>query len=71
MFMVMNLVRENGITVDGHKQTLKLSFADGMVGVIPVFESREAAEEYAGDGLNIVEIERPVINENKRLYDED
>lgn len=30
-------------------QEVKLNWAKGMVGCIPVFSSRELAEEYAGD----------------------
>lgn len=34
---------------------IEMSFADGMIGVLPVFETREAAEKYA-KGLEVVEV---------------
>ena len=35
--------------------TLDLTFSDGMIGALPVFSSREAAEVYA-DGCEIKEL---------------
>lgn len=32
---------------------LPLTWADGMIGVMPVFEDRESAEKYADDKLEI------------------
>ena len=47
-FMVKQL--ECGCEVDllGQPFTLALHWAEGMVGVLPVFDSKEAAERYAG-----------------------
>lgn len=37
-------------------EEIKLNFAEGMIGVLPVFETREQAEKFA-DGAEIFEIE--------------
>jgi len=36
--------------------TIDLCFADGMIGALPVFETRESAEAYA-DGQEVIELE--------------
>ncbi len=38
------------------RDTIELKFAEGMIGVLPVFKEREDAENYA-DGVDIFEIE--------------
>lgn len=40
------------ISVFGQEHNLKLSWADGMVGAVPIFETKEAAESYA-KGYNV------------------
>ena len=42
----------------GIKQRLKLSWADGMIGVIPVFEDKEKAERYADGKCEIMTVVR-------------
>ncbi|MGD9212460.1 MAG: hypothetical protein PVI90_16885 [Desulfobacteraceae bacterium] len=44
--------------VNGTKVTSKLDlkFADGMIGMLPVFVEKEKAEQYA-DGLHVMKIE--------------
>ena len=39
----------------GFKQELPLSSADGMIGMIPVFDTKEQAEEYADGKSKVVE----------------
>ncbi len=60
MFIVMFLNKKNMVRVNNCEppleQEITLSFADGMIGVLPVFENIEDAEKYA-NGANIVEIE--------------
>jgi hypothetical protein len=48
----------NEIEVD-----LDLRWADGMVGVIPMFESIEAAKKYAGADAEIMMFEGPPLEE--------
>jgi hypothetical protein len=39
------------------EQELPLTWADGMVGVMPVFETQEQAEAYAGENFPVVRFE--------------
>ena len=39
---------------------IELSWADGMVGVCPVFDSREAADKYAEGKHQVIRIERVI-----------
>ncbi len=55
MFAVMALKTEIAVEVMGSTQTVKMSFADGMVGAIPVFDTRENASAWA-EGLQVIEI---------------
>lgn len=43
------------VTVLGMKTKMELNWADGMVGAIPVFATKEQAEAYA-DGTGICEL---------------
>lgn len=63
MFLVMALNKEAEISTTGllalpQREPLMvlLQYADGMVGVMPVFETREQAEAYADDKYQIVEV---------------
>lgn len=57
MYLVMGLSESQTVRLqDGSTTELELTWADGMVGTLPVFDNREDAEEYA-NGLRIVEIE--------------
>lgn len=55
MFLVMVVNKTIELDVMGHVKTLDLSYIDGMIGAIPVFFTREAAEEYA-NGQQVVEV---------------
>jgi hypothetical protein len=58
LFIVMGVEKERNVDVYGSKVPLKLSWADGMIGVIPVFKSYTKAKEYAEDFIvSIVETE--------------
>ena len=58
MYVVTKLTTEANVSVAGcGVSPIKLSFAEGMIGVLPVFNNYEAAEKYA-DGGEIFEIER-------------
>lgn len=60
MYVVMLLKKKHMVRVNNIQppleQELTMSFADGMIGVLPVFENKEDAERYA-DGANVIEIE--------------
>ena len=56
MFVVLQLNKEVEVNVMGTVVEVPLSYAEGMIGAIPVFDTREAAELFAGDDYSIAEI---------------
>ena len=60
MYIVMLLNKKNKVRVlniePPLEQEITMSFADGMIGVLPAFEKKEDAEKYA-NGANIIEVE--------------
>ena len=57
-YVVGAIKKQHDINVLGRHKALDLTWADGMVGVLPVFETMMAAELYAGDsGLPIFCVE--------------
>jgi len=63
MYMVMRLHKEIEVNLSGFvpplNKEVKLSWADGMIGVCPAFDSYEDAEKYTADmpDVQILEIE--------------
>ena len=62
MFMVQLLRKEIIVSVGiqsplSLKQTVKLSYAEGMIGALPVFDTHENALAYAKEEHLILEIE--------------
>lgn len=57
MFIVMAVQRTADIDLFGKATPIDLKFASGMIGVLPVFMSRKAAERYSKNKLTIVEVE--------------
>jgi hypothetical protein len=58
MWLAMSLKKKAEVSVLGRKVELAVSgMADGCVGCLLVFDTREAAAEYAGEGGQIVQIE--------------
>ncbi len=49
MYLVMLLEKDRTVSVASVKTELSLTWADGMLGVCPVFDSKEDAEAYIGD----------------------
>lgn len=56
MYAVLQLNKQVEVNVYGREIEIPLSYADGMIGAIPVFETREAAEVFAGDKYDVAEI---------------
>jgi hypothetical protein len=52
----MAVQQEADINLFGKATPIELKFASGMVGVLPVFMSRKAAERYSKKKFTIVEI---------------
>ena len=60
MFIVMAVQSKADIKMLGAPTLVDLKFASGMIGVLPVFMSRKAAERYSKKKFTIVEIgEKP------------
>ena len=57
MYIVMAVQEKADIDLFGKATPIELSFADGMIGVLPVFMSRKAAERYSKKKFTIVEVE--------------
>lgn len=57
MYLVQALTTEIEANILGHKTDIKLSFAQGMIGALPVFKTLEDAEVYSEGKFPIVEIE--------------
>lgn len=58
MWLAMSLKTESEVSVNGGQATVKLpisGMADGCIGCLLVFETREAAAKYAGAGGKIVQ----------------
>jgi hypothetical protein len=61
MYAVMGLVREQKVNIGNHKentvtQEIKLTWVDGMIGVIPVFDNKKDADKYAGEKFEVLEM---------------
>jgi len=56
MFMVLSLREEVSINVMDEDVITKASYAQGMIGIIPVFETRDDAEKYACGKFDIIEV---------------
>ena len=62
LYMVGGLVQEHPVDFIGREISLQMTWADGMVGVLPVFDSPQAAEKYSHGRFQISAIE---TNEEK------
>ena len=56
MYMVMGIMCKVTMTTVFGDSEVDLNWAEGMIGAMPVFDCREDAEFYAGEGLQIVEV---------------
>ena len=68
-YLVCSIKKEIAVTSIFGKSNIKVSWADGMIGVLPVFDTQENAKKYAdGSAAAIVEIAEiePVTGEVER-----
>jgi hypothetical protein len=57
MFVVSVLIEKQKISLRGLETELKMSWAEGMIGVMPIFDTYEHALAYIGDrNLEIFEM---------------
>lgn len=60
MFLVTIVTKKTKVRVLGLEQELEMNFADGMIGVCPVFARKEDALEYASGKEELVIEVNPV-----------
>lgn len=59
-YMSLALITELGVNVMGIEKHLPVKdHADGLIGVLPVFESEEAARAYSDRDITIMDITDP------------
>lgn len=63
MFAVLQLNKTVEVSIYGCVKDIPLTYADGMIGAIPVFETLEKAQEFAGEKYGIAEI---MVSSNAR-----
>ena len=56
MWAVMVLHKSVEVQLPGRVVSVPLTYSDGMIGAIPVFATRQQAEEFAGDAHEVVEV---------------
>ena len=71
MFAVLVLEESQHVGINAFPKTiqqlLELKWADGMVGVIPVFQDRASAEKYAEGKAEVVELIMKADNVSKLI----
>jgi hypothetical protein len=61
MIIVMAVQRKGNVKLSGNETLIDLKFADGMIGVLPVFRTRQSAERYAGKKVTLVQVDEKNI----------
>ncbi len=61
MFLVLMIHQKMGVKVSTLNTEIEMKWTDGMVGVVPVFETKEQAEAYRGKTkAKIYEVGEPI-----------
>lgn len=55
-FAVMTVEKFISVYVSCYEKEIPLSYADGMVGAMPVFETRDQAENFSGGKYDVMEL---------------
>lgn len=55
-FAVMTVDKFINVYMSGYEKEMPLSYADGMVGAMPVFETREQAENFSDGKYDVMEL---------------
>jgi hypothetical protein len=61
MFIVMSIKKSINVSVLGLEREVDLIYADGMIGALSVFDTRESAEAWASDGTDVIEVKHKEI----------
>jgi len=62
MYVVFRLDRTVKVDVMGLSVSVPLSFADGMIGAMPVFKDKESAEAFANGYCKVEEVRAVPVN---------
>jgi len=57
VYLVEILVKELDVVAGNKSYPLKMGWAEGVIGVVPVFETKEAAEQYAAGKFAVMTME--------------
>jgi hypothetical protein len=66
-YMVAGLEDSISLDVGGTEINLPLSFAEGMIGAMPVFDTEENAKAFASEGISIFSL---ILHENPDRIEE-
>ena len=55
--IVMAMHSHQKVRIQGHELPLDMNWADGMVGVVPVFKNKKTAQNYAGKKFDVLAVE--------------
>ncbi len=61
-YVVMTITKTATVMIMGAEVELPISYADGMIGCVPVFETREQAEGFAAGVYEVSQITRSPAN---------
>ena len=67
LYVVMCLIKEHDVEIGllNCRKTLEIRWSDGMIGILPVFKSKEDAERYADGRFGVERIEVIEKGENE------
>lgn len=63
-YVIGVLHRSHPVAIGGQEIAIPLAWADGMVGVFPIFGDFESAKKYAPDGSTIDKIRMRLVKPN-------
>jgi len=62
LYLVMAVAKQHDVSIWGSRATLPLTWADGMIGVVPVFSTAEDAVRYADGKYEVGEVEATEVH---------
>ena len=57
LYLVGALIQERDVAMGPLKATIKMEWADGQIGVLPVFSNKKAAQKYAMNKFQVLTFE--------------
>ena len=59
VYAISAVKKQHDISICGVTRPLDLTWADGMIGVLPVFKNKKAAKKYAGKNIEVLSFTVP------------